>query len=165
MLLYDESSLPPLPKQNPQEAAAMRLGMLNHCFAPRPIAAFLGQFPMAHRRPLLDLGWRVSIYRYSRIFTWMNMQPVTSRMYGSAGDLDGRIPVAIATMELQVMVEEWRVRACVRLMPSRNSSKTLDVVFCRYPYPPCTRRRCFTKAFVSCASVPQCGQITHGILL
>lgn len=37
----------------------------------------------------------------------MNMQPVTSRMYGGGGGLAGRIPVAVATMELQVMVEEW----------------------------------------------------------
>ncbi|CAM9181074.1 unnamed protein product [Ascophyllum nodosum] len=41
--------------------------------------------------------------RFSRIFTWINRQPVTSRMYGSGGGgCDGHIPVAVTVMECQV---------------------------------------------------------------
>ncbi|CAM9382860.1 unnamed protein product [Ectocarpus sp. 8 AP-2014] len=40
--------------------------------------------------------------RYKRIFTWINKQPVSDRMYGGGGRADGETPVAVTALECQV---------------------------------------------------------------
>ncbi|CAN0050569.1 unnamed protein product [Ectocarpus sp. 12 AP-2014] len=40
--------------------------------------------------------------RYKRIFTWINKQPVSDRMYGGGGQADGETPVAVTALECQV---------------------------------------------------------------
>ncbi|CAM9388702.1 unnamed protein product, partial [Ectocarpus sp. 4 AP-2014] len=39
--------------------------------------------------------------RYKRIFTWINKQPVSDRMYGGGGQADGETPVAVTALECQ----------------------------------------------------------------
>ncbi|CAM9771885.1 unnamed protein product [Ectocarpus sp. 4 AP-2014] len=40
--------------------------------------------------------------RFKRLFTWINRQPVSDRMYGGGGHADGDVPVAVTALECQV---------------------------------------------------------------
>ena len=39
--------------------------------------------------------------RFTRIFTWINNQPLSGRMYGGTGEADGQIAVAVTSLECQ----------------------------------------------------------------
>ncbi|CAN0141652.1 unnamed protein product [Ectocarpus fasciculatus] len=40
--------------------------------------------------------------RFKRLFTWINRQPVSDRMYGGGGHTDGDVPVTVTALECQV---------------------------------------------------------------
>lgn len=44
---------------------------------------------------------RTSRRRFRRIFTWINNQPLSGRMYAGGGEADGQIPVGVTALECQ----------------------------------------------------------------
>lgn len=80
-------------------------------------------------------------YRFRRIFTWINKQPISGRTYGGGGGVDGRIPVAVTAMECQARrrVSQRRKAACYSCYKLRTTSRshamyttTLFVFLCLY---------------------------------
>eukprot|EP00903_Cladosiphon_okamuranus_P013184 g12296.t2 len=76
--------------------------------APVTCLAFLDPFPILLST---DAAGYIALWalpparvglRFKRIFTWVNKQPVSDRMYGGGGAGDGEIPVAVTALECQV---------------------------------------------------------------
>lgn len=39
--------------------------------------------------------------RFKRIFTWINKQPLSNRVYGSGGGADGQLPMGVTALQCQ----------------------------------------------------------------
>lgn len=72
-----------------------------------------------------------SCRRFKRLFTWINRQPVSDRMYGGGGHTDGDVPVTVTALECQVRTSS-NSKPCLRSLFSFFEDKLSS----GHPQPP-----------------------------